>query len=175
MSQPNETENYQHNPEAQKKLQELAKRIDFAMLTTVDTDGTLRSRPMSTNGEVEFDGDIWFFTYGSSHKVDEIERQPHVNVAFSDPRSQTYISISGTAELITDKAKIKELWKPELKAWFPKGTDEPDIALLKVNGTKAEYWDSPSGIVATTVGLVKSIATGKAPSEMGDHEKIELK
>ncbi|MBC8137025.1 MAG: pyridoxamine 5'-phosphate oxidase family protein [Fibrella sp.] len=174
MSQPNETETYKHDPEAQKKLREMAKNIDIAMLTTVDTDGTLRSRPMSTNGEVEFDGDLWFFTYGSSHKVDEIERQPKVNVAFSDTRTQTYISISGTAELVRDEAKIKELWKPELKAWFPKGTDEPDIALLKVSGVKAEYWDSPSGIVATAVGLVKSLTTGKAPSEMGDHEKISL-
>ena len=40
------------------------------MLTTVDEQGYLRSRPMSNNREVEFDGDLWFFTYGSSHKVD---------------------------------------------------------------------------------------------------------
>ena len=174
MSQPNEDETYKHDADAQKKLRELAKSIDFAMLTTVDDDGTLRSRPMSTNGHVEFDGDLWFFTYGSSHKVHEIERQPQVNVAFSDPKSQTYISITGTAALVTDKAKIKELFKPQLMAWFPKGTDTPDIALLKVSATKAEYWDAPSGFVATAVGLVKSLTTGTPPAQMGDHEKIAL-
>ena len=174
MSQPNESETYKNNPEAQKKLRELAKKIDFAMLTTVDSDGTLRSRPMSTNGEVEFDGDVWFFTYGESHKVHEIEREPQVNVAFSDPKSQTYISITGTASLVRDSAKIKELWKPELKAWFPDGVDTPDIALIKVDAKKAEYWDSPSSFIATAVGLVKSLATGTSASNIGDNEKIAL-
>ena len=80
------------------KLRDLVKGIDFGMLTTVDEDGSLRSRPMSTNGEVEFDGDLWFFTYGNSHKVDEIRRERHVNVSFADPKRNTYISMSGTAE-----------------------------------------------------------------------------
>ena len=174
MSEPNDSSNYTHDPDAQKKLRELAKDINIAMLTTVDNDGTLRSRPMATNGEVEFDGDLWFFTYGSSHKVDEIQREPVVNVSFSDTRTQTYVSLSGTAQLVTDKEKIKELWRPVLKAWFPKGTDEPDIALLKVHAIKAEYWDAPSNFIATTVGLVKSLATGEKPGKMGDHEKVAL-
>jgi general stress protein 26 len=165
---------YTHDEDALKKLREIAKKIDFAMLTTVDNDGTLRSRPMSTNGEVEFDGDLWFFTYASSHKVDEIERQPTVNVAYSDPKNQTYLSVSGTAELVLDKEKIKELWRPSLKAWFPKGTDEPDIALLKVNGIKAEYWDTPNGVIAHSVALVKALATGQKPGTIGDNEKVDL-
>ena len=115
-----------------KKLAQMIKGIDFGMLTTVDDDGTLRSRPMSANGNVEFDGDVWFFTYGNSHKVLEAQQHPQVNVAFSDPKNQNYVSLSGTAELVRDKAKIEELWEPSLKAWFPEGVDTPDIALLKV-------------------------------------------
>jgi Uncharacterized stress protein (general stress protein 26) len=91
------------------------KGIDIVTLTTMAEDGFLRSRPMSTNGNVEFDGDIWFFTYGNTHKV--IEARKHsVNVSFADIKNQTYVSISGTAELVRDKDKIKELWRPELKA-----------------------------------------------------------
>ncbi len=160
--------------EAIAKLRDLVKGIDIAMLTTVDTsDGTLRSRPMSTNGEVEFDGDLWFFTYASSHKVEEVERQPQVNASFAQPEKQNYVSMSGTATIVQDKAKIKELWKPELKVWFPKGTDEPDIALLKVTVDKAEYWDSPSSTMAHLYGLVKSTLTGKT-AQPGDNEKIDL-
>ncbi|MEJ7617859.1 MAG: pyridoxamine 5'-phosphate oxidase family protein [Pyrinomonadaceae bacterium] len=148
-----------HNEDVQ-KLREMIKGIEIGMLTTVDDDGTLRSRPMSTNGEVEFDGDLWFFTYGNSHKVFEVQHEPQVNVSFASDKSNQYVSMSGTARLVRDRQKIAELWKPQLKAWFPKGTDEPDIALLNVSVTKAEYWDSPGGMVAHAIGLVKALATG---------------
>jgi general stress protein 26 len=81
--------------------------------------------------------------------------------------------MSGTAQLVQDHSKIEELWKPELQAWFPKGLDEPDIALLKVNVQKAEYWDAPSSFVAHTIGLVKAITTGEKASS-GENEKINL-
>jgi general stress protein 26 len=151
----------------------MIKEMDIGMLTTTDEDGTLRSRPMSTNGEIEFDGDLWFFTYGNSHKVLEVKHDPQVNVSFSSPENQRYVSMSGTAQLVRDKKKIEELWKPQLKAWFPKGTDEPDIALLKVNVHKAEYWDSPSSMVAHAIGLVKALATGTT-YDAGENKKIDL-
>jgi general stress protein 26 len=155
------------------KIAALIKKIDFGMLTTVDASGRLNSRPMSSNKKVEFDGDVWFFTYGDTPKVHEIETKPYVNVAFADPESQTYVSLSGRAELVRDKAKIAELWEPELKAWFPKGLDEPDIALLKINADQAEYWDSPSSPVAHAVSLVKALATGQ-PAHSGENEKVSL-
>ncbi|MDQ6622778.1 MAG: pyridoxamine 5'-phosphate oxidase family protein [Verrucomicrobiota bacterium] len=156
------------------KLREMIKDLDMCMLTTVDDDGSLRSRPMSNNGEVEFDGDLWFFTYGASHKVDEVKREERVNVSFASPEKSRYISMSGTAELVRDKAKIKELWKPALKAWFPKGLDEPDIALLKVTVEKAEYWDSPGSKIAHMLGFMKALATG-TQYDGGENEKIDLK
>jgi general stress protein 26 len=164
----------QNRDEQIKKLRELIKDIDIGMLTTVDEDGSLHSRPMSTNSEVEFDGDLWFFTYASSHKVTEIEHQEQVNVSFSDPHKQKYVSVSGQAELVRDRTKLQELWKPQLKAWFPKELDEPDIALLKVSVEKAEYWDAPSSFVAHTIGLVKAVTTGEKASP-GEHEKLTLK
>lgn len=155
------------------KLRELIKDIDFCMLTTVDDDGHLHSRPMSTNGEVELDGDLWFFTYGSSHKVDEIRRDHRVNVSFADPKRHVYVSVTGDAELVRDRQKMQALWKPELKIWFPNGIDEPDIALLKVHLTHAEYWESPSNPIATVIGMAKAVAIGQEYSA-GEHEKIDL-
>jgi general stress protein 26 len=159
--------------EGVRKLGEMIKDIDFAMLTTVDNDGTLRSRPMSTQ-QVEFDGDLWFFTRASSHKVDEVERDQHVNVSYAKPEDQRYVSVSGRAQLVRDKAKIKELWNPILKAWFPDGLEDPDLALLKINVEQAEYWDSPSSTMAHIVGFVKAIATGQS-YEPGENEKLDLK
>lgn len=155
------------------KIAKMIKDIDFGMLTTVNEDGTLHSRPMSANRNVEFDGDVWFFTYGSSHKVIEAQKNPNVNVSFSDIKGQTYVSLSGTAELVRDQAKIKELWEPILKAWFPEGLDTPDLALLKVSAQKAEYWDSPGNFISKTIELVRALSG--QPVEIGENKKIDLK
>ena len=155
------------------KIRELIKDIDFCMLTTVDESGDLRSRPMSSNGDVDDDGDIWFFTNASSHKVTEIEKLPKVNVSFADPDNQRYISISGTAQLVRDRAKIDELWKPEFKMWFPEGKDDPEVALLRVSLEKAEYWDSPSSTIGYALSFVSSLVTGKQP-EFGENKRVEF-
>ncbi|BDA72584.1 pyridoxamine 5'-phosphate oxidase-like FMN-binding protein [Rivularia sp. IAM M-261] len=164
-----------NNGDSIQKVRELIKDIDYAMLTTVDSEGKLHSRPMATNKEVEFNGDVWFFTYASSLKVNEINRRHEVNVSYADPKKQSYVSLTGTAEIVRDRQKLEELWQPQLKAWFPKELDEPDIALIKVNVENAEYWDSPSSVVANAISLVKAVATGKPASNVGEHEKVELK
>lgn len=156
------------------KLRELVKEIDFCMLTTIADNGSLHSRPMSANGEIDPNGDLWFFTYADSGKVTEIDRVEQVNVSFSSPDKQRYVSMSGTAQTVRDRAKMQELWKPELKAWFPQELDEPEIALIKVTTEMAEYWDAPAGWVAKTIGFVKAATTGK-PADSGENEKLNLK
>ena len=155
------------------KLRELVKDIDFCMLTTVDEGGGLHSRPMSSNGDIDENGDIWFFTNASSHKVSEIAKLPKVNVSFADPDKQRYVSVSGTAQLVRDRAKIDELWRPEFKIWFPEGKDDPEVALLCVSLEKAEYWDSPSSTIGYALSFVSSLVTGKQP-DMGENKKVDL-
>ncbi|MBW4578228.1 MAG: pyridoxamine 5'-phosphate oxidase family protein [Tildeniella nuda ZEHNDER 1965/U140] len=156
------------------KLRELIKEIDFCMLTTLTADGSLHSRPMSTNGQIEPNGDLWFFTYANTPKIVEVDRVEQVNVSFSEPSQQRYVSLAGTAQLVRDRAKMQDLWKPELKAWFPQALDEPEIALLKVTVETAEYWDAPAGWVAKTVGFVKAVTTGEKANG-GENEKLNLK
>ena len=155
------------------RLREMVKDIDFCMLTTVDESGDLHSRPMSVNGEIDADGDLWFFTYGNSHKVVEIGKTPKVNASFAKPEDFRFVSMSGTAQLVRDRAKIEELWKPQFKAWFPEGTDTPDIALLRINVEKAEYWDSPSSKIAQAFHFVSALVTGKE-MEGGENKKLNL-
>lgn len=155
-----------------KKLAELIKDINMAMLTTVDKDGSLRSRPMSVQ-EAEFDGNLWFFTQDNSPKAGEIQQEHQVNVSFAKPEDNRYVSISGRATISHDKAKMKELWNPAYKAWFPEGLDDPNICLLKVKVAKAEYWDSPGSAVIHLIGFVKALVTGEE-FEPGENEKINL-
>ena len=155
------------------KLRKMVKDIDFCMLTTVDESGGLHSRPMSSNGDIDRDGDIWFFTSASSHKVSEIAKLPKVNLSFADPDNQRYVSVSGKAQIIRDRKKIEDLWRPEFKIWFPAGKDDPEVALLRVNLEKAEYWDSPSSTIGYALSFVSSFITGKQP-DMGENKKLEL-
>ena len=164
--------NMSHNSDFE-KLREMIKDIDLCMLTTVDESDDLHSRPMSLNSDVDDEGNLWFFTSSNSHKASEIERTPNVNVSFIDTDKQHYVSISGMAELVRDRQKIKELWKPVLKAWFPDGPEQADIALLKVNVTKAEYWDGPSSTIAQAISFVSAIITGKQV-ELGENKKVQL-
>lgn len=156
------------------KLREMIKDIDFCMLTTMDEHGDPHSRPMSSNGDIDPNGDLWFFTAASSHKVNEVEATPRVNVSFADPDNQRYVSVTGTAHLVRDRQKIDELWRPEFKMWFPEGKDDPEVALLRVSLEKGEYWDSPSSMIGYAFRFVSSLVTGKEP-EFGENRKVDLK
>jgi general stress protein 26 len=155
-----------------RKLREMIKGIKFAMLTTVEDDGSLRCRPMLTL-DVEFDGDLYFFTRVSAPKVDEVERDRHVCVSYVKPEDQRYVSMSGLARLLRDHAKMEALWTPELKAWFPDGVKDPELALLWISVTQAEYWEGPSGTLVYMAG-VKAMAAGIAFGDI-ENEKLELK
>ena len=158
------------NQEAITKLRELINDIDIAMLTTVDDDGTLRSRPMGTQ-KAEFDGDLWFLTRVDTAKVDEIQRESQVNVSYAKPDKNRYVSVSGTAVLVSDKAKIDEFWDPIYKAFFPEGKDDPRLRLLKVHVQKAEFWTTDN-LIATVIGFAKALAGQE--SDIGENEKLQL-
>lgn len=158
--------------ESIKKLGALIKDIKMAMLTTIDG-GVLRSRPMATQEDAEFDGELWFMTSDKTHKVEEIEKDNRANIAYADPNDHIYVSVSGGVSIVKDRAKIEELWNPAYKAWFPDGLDDPTICLLKVKVEQAEYWDSNSSAIVHIVGFVKALVTGER-AQGGENEKINL-
>ena len=153
------------------KLHELIKDIKFAMLTTVDAGGYLRSRPMTTL-QADAGGDLYFFTRDDAPKVEQTEQERHVNVSYSEPSDHRYVSVSGVARLVYDRAKIQELWRPPHKAFF-EGPDDPHLALLRVTPQEAEYWISGSNWLGQAIGLVKTMITGDI-KDMGENEKLKL-
>lgn len=125
------------------KLAALVRQMKVGMLTTIEPDGSLRSRPLETV-EVDREGRLWFFTQASSPKSAQIEAHDHqVNLSYADPRDEDFASISGTARVVRDREKMRMLWSSGLERWFPRGLDDPDLALLEVRIDKAEYWDEP--------------------------------
>jgi general stress protein 26 len=144
----------------------------LAMLTTTAPDGTLTSRPMALQ-ETDFDGSLWFFIEHNSRKVAHITAQPQVNVTVSAPVSATWVSLTGTATEVDDPARKQKLWNAGVEAWFPDGSDDPNIRLLKVEALSAEYWDSPSGRLATLISFAKAKITGEKYSG-GENETVTM-
>lgn len=155
------------------KLADLIRDIKIAMLTTVEEDGTLRSRPMATH-EMEEEGVLWFFTYIDSPKIYEISLEHKINVCYADPSKEMYVSVSGDAWVVRDENKIKQLWSPLLKAWFPNGPEDPKIALLRIDITQAEYWDAPDSKMVEIVGMAKAAVTGEPYRNPGENRKIHM-
>ena len=158
--------------QAKEKLWSMMKGITYAMLTTEDA-GTLRARPMVA-AQDSFDGTLWFFTRESSHKVQEVDTEQHVGVTYADPNAQNYVSLSGRATLVRDKAAIQARWAEPMRTWFPKGTEDPEAALLKVEVDAAEYWDAPSSSMVQAYGYLKARLTGETP-DPGENKKLSFR
>jgi general stress protein 26 len=145
------------------KIAELVTGIRMAMMTTVAHDGSLSSRPMAVQ-EIEkdrpFDGTLWFLTRVTSEKVDELAEDQHITLAFADPDESKYIAVKGRARVNQDPRKIHELWNPMYKAWFPKGEDDPEIAVLRVDITEADYWEASSSKLVMKAKYLIAAATG---------------
>ncbi len=155
-----------------KVLNEKIKGIKIAMLTTLDkASGTLRSRPMATLSEEKGSEDLWFLTQASAHKVEEADGYP-VNLSYASPEENRYISVSGVAQLVQDRKKVEKSWKTEHAVWFPKGKEDPDLALLKVTAMSAEYWDGPANSMMQVFQAATSFATGHPTMET--HEKLDM-
>ena len=147
-------------------LKEMLKATHIGMFTTVSEDGSLQSRPMIAQ-DTEFRGYLWFFTNDSSGKVDQIDHERQVNIALVDTKVNRYVSVSGTACLVTDPDKLKELWSSGLILHYPKGLDEPGLALIKVTVSSIAWWEGASTFVGRIVSVIKAWAD-KDPSALGE-------
>ena len=130
---------------------------------------------MASRQADQWDGSLWFFTKKSSPKVGEVQQNfDQVNVSYSDPTKMSFVSVSGKAEFVDDKAKLKELWSPFLKVFFPQGLDDPDLTLMKVTANYGEYWDSPSNKMVQLFAMAKAAAT-KNPKALGENKKVDIR
>ena len=155
----------------QNRVWDLVDSIKFAMLVTHDGNGDeLRARPMHAHGKREEDT-IYFLTDRRHHKDEEIQINDNVCLAFADTGAQRYLSISGTATVVDDRARVHDLWEPSNKAFWDDEND-PNIRVLRVRPAMAEFWDSPGKIV-TSVKMVAAALTG-AKTELGENRKVVL-
>ncbi len=155
--------------EGAERAWQLMKKIGFCMLTTRNGE-SLRSRPMAAHVQPE-EGMVYFLTDVRQHKDDEVQADPSVCLAFADTGGQKYVSVSGHAKVVEDKAKVHELWSTPAKAWW-ESKDDPNIRILAVTPEDAEFWDSP-GTAVSYIKMAAAAVTGTRPN-MGKNEKVAL-
>ena len=162
---------YDHSSQVA-ELKSKIKAIRFAMFTTIDAGGNLVSVPM-TNQEMDAEGNLWFFTSTQAELWENIAAHPEVNLSFAEPNDSVYVSISGRAERVFDRAKIHEMWNPAVQAWFPHGPDDPHAMLVRVVSDTAEYWDSSASSMVQLFNMAKAVLTGTTPAG-SEHAKVDL-
>ena len=161
-----------NSEEGRSKVWDLVKDIRSAMLVTRDARGAMSARPMSAVNK-DFTDRLWFMTAADSPKLDEIRAVPHVLVAYAEPKDQNYVSVRGTARIVTDRGKIREMWSEAARVWFPQGPDRSDIALIEVMVDTAEYWDAPSATMVCAYGYAKARLTGEPP-DIGENKTVRF-
>ncbi|WP_267351898.1 pyridoxamine 5'-phosphate oxidase family protein [Sphingomonas sp. GM_Shp_2] len=119
-------------------------KLDFAMLVT-GNDGT-SARPMSNNGDVDYRGDSYFFSYRDTRKVADIQAGPRVLLSYTGAVGMLggpplFVAVEGRATLIEDKAQFADHWTKDLDRYFPEGVDTPSIVMIAVHAKRIRYWD----------------------------------
>jgi general stress protein 26 len=145
----------------------------FAMFTSRDKHGHLVSQPM-TKQEVDPQGGLWFYTSTTSELWNNIAHETEVNLSFADSDDSIYVSVSGKAERVLDRERIKALWNPMVQAWFPAGPEDEHVGLVRVMPHAAEYWDSNDSKMVRLFAMAKAAVTGSTPDMEGDHGTIRL-
>ena len=147
----------------------LMEKVRFCMLSTWNG-RKLHSRPMGAFISRQ-ERTIYFFTDARAEKGEEIRRYPRVCLAFADIKGQKYVSVSGTAQISSDRKKLEELWSIPARVWWEK-PDDSNVRLIKFTPEEAEYWDAPGNLVSN-IRMVIALATGPHP-DAGEHKKVAL-
>ena len=158
----------------QQTLWELIRDIKFGMLTHRHGNGMLHSFPLTTLNKSDDEGAaLYFFISRKSELVQSLQQDSNVNVSYADPGDDRYVSVSGQASISEDAAKKEALWSPMAKPWFAGGVTDPDLALLEVGISHAEYWDVKESKMTQVAKMVTAAITGTPPA-MGEHKEVRM-
>lgn len=162
------------NEEALAKFKKIVEEVRVCMFITNNrNDEQEHTRPMA-NVAVDDDGSLWFFTDVRSIKVEEVATDRDVHLTFAHPGKESYMDVWGKGSISTDRTLIKEKWSPVVKAYFPNGADDPNLALLKVAPTDVYYWEAESGKMMQFLKMATAAVIGKPGLADGASGKLDI-
>ena len=142
------------------KLKKIVEDIKFCFFQTNTKHDTINPSTIMTAQTVDQDGNIWFFSGIDSERNSEIKTNKKVQLYFSCPEKNSYLSVNAHASIVLDKSKISELWNPLLKIWFKDGIEDNNISLIKVATKTANYWDSENGKMISFFKMISAVIRG---------------
>jgi len=149
------------------------KKTPYCMLITHDTDGGMHVRPMTTQCSEEA-GQIWMFTPADGEVAAEVSANPNVLLTYSDSDDSAFVAVRGHGTILRDSEKAKELWSKLIEAYFPKGPEDPNLALLRVTLASAEQWEPPTGKVLQFLEMAAAAVTHRHPDHEGVYRKLHF-
>jgi len=157
------------------QLWDLIHDIKFAMFVTRHGNGHLHSRPMTTqNRELGDDDTLWFFMSRSGDPVDDLAAEPTVNLSYADTSRDRFVSVSGQARVVDNRAKAEALWSKMAQAWFPGGVDDPNLALIEVKIVHAHFWNVTESKITQLYQMAKAALTGAKPEQLGQSGEVRM-
>lgn len=161
-----------HDPAPLKeRVEDLIKFIEghkFCLMTTRQKEsGYLVSRCMAVAAHEGLD--LFFHTNTESGKTDELVGDPHVNIGFLKESNGDWASVSGTAEIISDRETVKKYYSNQLKAWVGDlgdgihngGPNDPRVGVIKVRVRTATYSLAEGNPISRSIEVAKGTITGK--------------
>lgn len=143
------------------KMKQLVDKAETCFFCTAITTGKpVPTRPMAVQ-EVDDQGRLWFLSASDSHQNQEILADAGVQLLFQGSPHSDFLTLHGRATISTDKARIKQLWKPILKTWFTEGQDDPRITVICVTPDAGYYWDTKHNKAVVMLKMAIGAMTGK--------------
>jgi general stress protein 26 len=156
------------------RLWEMIKDTRFGMLTHRHPEGGLHSHPLTTQNKGLGDkATLYFFVSKSTELGQRLRTDGNVNVSYADPNKDTWVSITGHATVSEDREAIERLFNPMAKAWFPGGPTDPDLELVEVHISHAEYWDVKESKPTQLFKMAAAAVSGERP-KLGEHREVTL-
>ncbi|MBN8871253.1 MAG: pyridoxamine 5'-phosphate oxidase family protein [Rhodospirillales bacterium] len=130
-----------------------ALQSDMTMMLGLDGVEDGHVRPMTAQVERER-GPIWFFTAKDNVLVEKLEQGHRAIATFTSKDHDLFASLRGTLRMDNDRAVIDRLWNRYVAAWYEGGKDDPNLALLRLDGESVEIWENASSLVAGLKSLL---------------------
>ena len=121
--------------------------VRYTTLITLDSTGHPQARAIDPFAPDD-DFVVWIGTNRRTRKVGEIRRDPRVTLYYFDELAAAYVTIRGTARIVTDPEETARHWKPEWEAFYP---DRADYVLIAVTPRRLEIVSEGLGIVGDPV------------------------
>lgn len=118
----------------------------FATFVTIGDDGHPQARivdPFVPDSDLT----VWIATNPLTRKVSEIRRDPRVTLLYFNTTAQEFVTLQGTATLVTDSVEKANRWKPEWAPLYKEGPRGEGYLLVRIRPTQLEVVSARHGMM----------------------------